>query len=260
MTHTSKSILALSATLAATAQAVMVQVTLENLAPSTPTGLYFGNVWTGFHDGSFDYFDTGTSASATTEAVAEAGDVSALDTDFMSAYASGMSQITGNASGPAGFIFDPGASVSFTIDLDSAMHRYVSFGMMVVPSNDTFLGNDDPTALAIFDGSGTFLGGSWTFTTAMAWDAGTEVNDLADGPAFVMGQTGSAGTTEGGIIGLQDSTSLNALLGTTTAAGSTIGTVNGNLFRISVSAVPEPSSLGLLLGMGALGFVLRRRR
>ena len=57
-----------------------IEITIENLQPAD--GFYFTPVWIGVHDGGFDYFDNGSAASASLEALAEGGDVSGVDADF----------------------------------------------------------------------------------------------------------------------------------------------------------------------------------
>lgn len=241
-----------------TASAINVRVTIENIAPSSPTGLYFTPVWTGFHNGGFDLFNVGSAASPALETVAEVGDPGSLDTLFGGSVTDGISAITANPSGPAGVIYDPGAAITFDLNLDPTNNRFLSFASMLVPSNDTFFAAD---GLEIFDGSGTLVGGSWTFAGTGAYDAGTEDNDLMNGPAFVSGETGTDGmATVGGLIALQSASAISDLGGVLTAAGTTIGTTTGDVFRLSVTAVPEPSALGFLIGLGALFTIARRRR
>ena len=75
---------------------------------------------------------------------------------------------------------DPGQSVSLNITLDNnnlANTRYFSYASMIVPSNDGFIGNEDATAIEIFDGEGNFLGADIIVLGDEVWDAGTEVND-----------------------------------------------------------------------------------
>ena len=66
--------------LAAQSQALEVQVKIENLSPEG--GLYFTPVWVGFHDGNFDVYDQGSTASEGLERFAEDGDFAALRNDF----------------------------------------------------------------------------------------------------------------------------------------------------------------------------------
>ena len=235
------------------AQSVTVNVTFENLSPAG--GLYLTPVFTGFHDGGFDLFDSGGSASAGLEDIAEIGQTGTLATAFGLAQPNGLSA-TSAPGGP----FAPGSSLTVQFTLDPTDHRYLAFATMVVPSNDTFLGNADP--IELFDAGGNLMPLSLTLTGAQAWDAGTEVNDVADGPAFVVGQVGTDGTTEGGTIALLPTNGLDSFIGVSTAAGPTLTSAlsGGDLFRLTVTAVPEPSMVALLVGLAALGAALRRRR
>ena len=47
-------------TVAQTASAAKIKVTIDNLAPAG--GVYFTPVWVGFHDGSFDSYNPGLSS------------------------------------------------------------------------------------------------------------------------------------------------------------------------------------------------------
>lgn len=236
------------------AQAFMVNVTFENLAPAG--GLSLTPVFTGFHDGTWDMFNAGAMASSAVEAVAEVGMTSAIESEFQAAQVSGIF----GTSAPGG-PFTPGTTHTVTFALDPVANRYMSLLSMVVPSNDTFIGNDDPMAFELFDGVGQFVGGAWTFTGAMTWDSGTEVNDTMNGPAFVMGQAGSSGLSEGGSIMVQPLNGLDSFIGVTTAASYELtGALTGApLFRVSVTAVPEPAAVAALAGLVALGLVIRRR-
>lgn len=237
------------------AQSFTVNITLENLGPSG--GLYLTPVFTGFHDGSFDIFDAGTAASSALEDVAEIGVTSGLESLFAASQgSSGIFATTANG-GP----FAPGSSTSFQLTLDVSANRYLSFASMVIPSNDTFLGNDD--AIELFDAMGNFNAVSLTYTGAMAYDAGTELNDASVGPAFVVGQVGTDGGAEGGVVMLQsDLSALDEFIGASLPVGGTLGSAlsSSDLFRISVTAIPEPGMVGPLLGLAVLGLVIRRRR
>jgi len=222
------------------ASAVPVTVTIENLATSDPQGLYFTPVWTGFHAGSFDLFDSGSAAGSELETIAEVGDPSALDGLFSSMVPNGVSMIQNDPGGPGPGVFAPGSSSSFTIELDPANHRYMNFASMAIPSNDTFIANG--MAAELFDSAGNFRGAqSWVVRGNETYDAGTEVNNSADGPAFVMGQDGAAGTAEGGVITMQTADGLDDFIGATTPPGTTIGTglTSEPLFRITVAMSGE---------------------
>ena len=241
----------------------MVRITFENLASVSPTGLYNGPLWLGFHDGSFDLFNSGTVASPAIEALAELGDSSLVGTAFAAAQPLGQSLTLNNPGGPGPGLFTPGSSRSILLDLDAMAQRYLSFGAMVVPSNDTFIANADPMALSLFNPMGAFLGTqSWTLTGANLWDSGTETNVPGDGAAFVAGVNALLGGAEGGVIHSQPLDGLDNTIGLTTPAGTVIGEALSSdpLFRITVSsAVPEPSTYGLI-GAAVLGCLVASRR
>jgi len=135
--------LALAATLVSTALAVDVRVTIRNLSPDSSVAL--SPFTLAAHNGSFDAFDVSSAARAGIEDVAELGDGANLSAEATAAPASAAiatAIATQGGFGPG--IFRPGASGSIVLSLDPAMHRYLSYGSMVVPSNDAFLGNDSP--------------------------------------------------------------------------------------------------------------------
>src|SRR5262245_32554188 len=102
---------------ALTAAGVDVRVTIQSLAP--PGGTYFTPVWIGFHDGTFDLFDSGSPASAALERVAEDGNNAPLSAAFAASGAGGADATlqSGGAIPP----FGPGQSASVTFSLDPAM-------------------------------------------------------------------------------------------------------------------------------------------
>jgi hypothetical protein len=211
--------------MAAPAMAQTVQVRVENLAPDG--GFSFSPLWLGFHDGSFDMFDAGAQARDLDgiQQIAELADAGPLGTRF------GMEQPMGVAglivSGAGAPPFEPGESASMVFDVgDATQNRFMSYASMVVPSNDLFIGNDD--AREIFDAAGNFNG---PFTIEIygrnVWDAGTEVNDITDGPAFIAGADATAGTPEFENVSLFFSRPgadgyLASIVGQTTPTGATI--------------------------------------
>jgi len=95
---------------------------------------------------------------------------------------------------------------------------------MVIPSNDTFIGNDNPTAYQIFDSNGDFLGTNGVFEIQVTniYDAGTEVNDASanGGGAFIPGADEFLGAVENGVVTL--ASDLSEFQGITTPNGFTI--------------------------------------
>ncbi len=241
---------------AATGETVTVDVT--NMQPDG--GFTFSPPWVAFHDGTFDAFDSGSAASAAVEAVAELGDGSLLTADLG---ASGVAGMATSPDAPPPII--PGETGSLMLDIgDATVNRYFSFASMLVPSNDFFLGNDDPMAYEVFDASGNFLGPlTIQVYSDDAWDAGTEVNDITFGPAFIVGQDATAGTSEDGVVtplfdvaGVDDY--LASIVGMETPIGTlTDGLMPGELVA-TINITPEPGSLALVVVGMALAVTRRR--
>jgi len=236
-----------------------VRVTVTNDAGSG--GLYFTPVWTGFHNGTFDLFDSGSPASAGLENLAENGDVSTLNSEFGSANGRLSNTLT-SASGIGPGLFDPGRSASFDISLDEVDNRYLSFASMILPSNDAFIGNGDPTSIELFDAMGNFNGPiTLTILGANVYDSGSELNDTMGAPFSMIGGT-STDTADGVSLHAGLDNFLGSELGNgdllTTAFGASTG-----IATITVSAVPEPSSYAAIAGvfmLAAAVYTRRRRR
>ena len=231
-----------------------VRITVENVQPDD--GFYATPLWVGFHDGNFDYFDEGASASGAVEALAEGGMLDLLIAQF-EAESSGKNGVLAN---PAGFgggpVLDPGEMSSMIFDLDAG-DRFLSFGSMVIPSNDGFFGNDSGTAFEVLDAAGNFnFSGPIELTLAQLWDGGTELNN---GLGAAFSATGGTATDTTDPIALHGG--LDNFDGTNTADGTTINFANASaspVLRISISAVPEPGSMIALVALG--GIVIARRR
>ena len=259
--------IALSCCLSTTAMAqTQVQVTVENLQPGN--GFFLTPFFAGFHDGSFDIFDSGTAASLSNELLAEDGILddgmgNGLINDF-AANGVGQQSVFTNADGFGGApVIDPGESVSqvFSLDADS---RFFSYATMVIPTNDTFFANAN--ALELLDAAGNFNGTQViSLSLADAYDAGTEVNN-SSGAAF---SNGDPSTDENGVIvrindPLSGQGDLSAIDGLQSVAGTEIdltAAINSPFLRITIEsvAIPEPSSLALLGSVGLIGLARRRR-
>lgn len=252
----------------AASQAVQVRVTVTNLAPENSVSL--APLRFGFGAGTFDSFDAGSSvepgflfgeadiSTAPIVSVAEGGSGSTWLPTFMS---EDPTADVLSLPGPAG-PFLPGASNSAVFEIDPS-NRFFTFGTMVVPSNDHFLGNDDPMAFEVFDASGNLLINSIIQNADEIWDAGSETEDPANA-AFLVGGTNANRVNEGDPVQFNFA-DLAAFDGLETAAGyffdfSTLS-ADTPVIGISFEIVPEPASVGLAL-LGALGLVgapLRRR-
>ncbi|MCA9213725.1 MAG: spondin domain-containing protein [Planctomycetales bacterium] len=241
---------------AATSHATELMVTVENLQP--PGGLFFTPTWVGFHDGTFDPFDAGGTASDAIEAIAEGGDTAPLSASFAGHGVDGTIA-PGTPFGPSGSAFGGTASAMFTVD--PASNGYISFASMIIPSNDAFFGNDDPMAYKLFDMNGNFAGPlTITINGSDIWDAGSEVNNKMGGAAFSA--LGGDSVDDSGMIAMHSG--LDEFIGTETANGEMISSAFGAdtaIARITVTQVPEPGTLALasIGGLALVGLGRRRR-
>ncbi|NEO70017.1 spondin domain-containing protein [Moorena sp. SIO3H5] len=217
------------------AAAITLKVTMTNLAPTQGQGI--APVWFGFHDGSFDLFDEGASASFAIEVMAEDGIVGnaqgRIPPDFVADFIAegadpialtnaNQNSIASNfATSPASLgggyqdllFFDRRVDPYFgvqlsgettsrvvTLDGDSSGLRYFSYAGMIFPTNDGFIANDDSKAIEVFDGDGNFLGADFIVLGSEVWDAGTEVND--EDPVNVPYDLANlfSSTPEGGVV------------------------------------------------------------
>jgi hypothetical protein len=249
------------ALLAAQAVAVEVRVTIENLAPENSVAL--SPFLVAGQDGTVDTFDVGAAASAGIEDVAELGNGDNLTAEITSAQGTAAIQTVKAIEGGFGpGIFRPGAKGWKVLSLDPTMHRYLTYGAMVVPSNDAFLGNDSPTAVELFDAMGNFVATDFTLTGEDIWDAGTEVNQLF-GAAYVDGQNAGEGTPEGGVVHSPDLAALfSTYEGSMTPAEDTFSVLpmaDTPIASFSFEVVPEPSTLTLVV-LGVISVMAFGRR
>ncbi len=192
-------------TIASTATAVTLKVSVENIGPTN--GSILPPVWVAFQDGSFDTFDVGAPASSGIKDLAEDG-ISGLESTFLgdspilsgvyniipqnstisSLFAGSSAGINGGVQGvlspdpdiqlyPNAPVLFPGQTSTKTITLNGSVanHRYFNYVSQVFPSNDAFIGNDHP--IEIFDAEGKFIGANFIVLGNQVLDAGTTVND-----------------------------------------------------------------------------------
>ena len=236
-------------------QAADIQVTFTNNAPTG--GTYLTPAWVGFHDGRFDAFSAGTGASLGIETIAEVGDPSALSAIFAG---SGVDSVAGAA--PVA----PGSTVRTVVSLaEDGSNSFFSFASMVLPSNDFFIGNDNPITTSIaglLDGTFSRI----SVDVISVYDAGTEVNDFAtsagNGLFGIPGGNAPAGTDEMGVIAIVTS---DAYSGFANDGGADLSGLNFSdydslaTFTLSAAPVPVPAALPLLLSaVGGLSLIRRR--
>ncbi|MFN3192920.1 MAG: spondin domain-containing protein [Aureliella sp.] len=233
---------------------VDVTVTFQNLAPTN--SISYAPIHVGFGNGTFDAFTVGNPATGGIVPLAETGSGAQWMADFTAAEANA---VTGSLGAPP---ILPGASVSNTFRIDTDVNQFFTFAGMVLPSNDLFIGNDNPQAFQLLDGAGNLLVNQINQSAAQIWDANSE-QAIPANAAFIVGSNAGDRVPEGGNVAF-DFSELQAYDGLNTPAYEfdadliTATTAIGR-FSFSATAVPEPGSLSLL-GLVGLGIMVRRRR
>ncbi len=241
------------AAMPALAKPVNITITVTNLA--APNSVSLAPLRFGFNNGTFDAFDEGGTANAATISIAEGGG----GADWFPAFAAAdPTAVLGSTAGPQ----TPGFTQSLTFRVNTSVNPFFTFAAMVVPSNDFFIGNDDPTEYRLFDAAGNLLISQIDQSASDIWNAGSEVFDpLA--AAFLQIGNNDLRTPEGGVVGFNFA-ELARFDGLTTAAGYVFTSglsANSPIYHItfSVTDIPAPASLALF-GLGAAGIAVTRRR
>ncbi|MEM9373443.1 MAG: spondin domain-containing protein [Planctomycetota bacterium] len=171
---------------AGTANASVIDINIENTL--SDGGFFFTPVWVAAHNGGFDSYDGGAFSFPGITEVAEIGSTAQITSDFAASAAglAGGVDATVTATSQDAPVFSPGESSSFSLDVgDSSVNRYFSYASMLVPSNDLFFANGNPTAIELFDAAGNFLGPRVIEIYGSDLnDNGTEVNSAANDAAF----------------------------------------------------------------------------
>ena len=186
-----------------------VRVLVENVVSqgTEDTSVFFSPVWVGFHDGNYNLFNIGGTATPGLERLAEdaifepTDDFSeTISTEFADSGAGSTAGVIPSSSGGG---FTLGSLGIGAFNVDETQGRYLTYGSMILPSNDAFFGNESPLAREVFDNAGNFLGPDFTVSGDRVWDAGTEENDEIPENTAELGQTTpNTGTAENGTVRL----------------------------------------------------------
>lgn len=248
--------LILTGTLApVSSHAAMLRITVE-----APSNLGLAPALLSFHDGSNDFFDTGSAASAGLEELAEVGSTGTLQGSLTSG-----DNITIANGGP----FFPGSSNTVTFNV-SDTNTMLSFAAMLLPSNDWFIGNNNA-----IDVSSVLLGGfgsTLTLDFARVYDAGTEAEDFAFSPGNGIIGIDTMASPPGGTVTSDPISLVSASdpfgsfanispgsFDSTIYDFNAAGVGNTVLGRVTLTNIPEPGTT-LLSALGVMGIALRRRR
>ncbi|MBU2878585.1 spondin domain-containing protein [Aliiglaciecola sp. 3_MG-2023] len=258
---------ALGACLSLSANATTIQVQVSSLFDDG--GLAMTPVWLGFHDGMYDAFDAGSVASSSLQSLAENGMTAGIEADFAMSNPMGVQSVLAAPTGAAP-VFEPGeTATSGLLEIEAMSSGYFSFLSMLIPTNDAFIGNDNPMAYSLFNDDGNFVGLDILVLGSSVYDSGTELN-RGFGAPFLQGAEAEARQNENGVVtfhnGLEVLPGGLAIIGGTTATGYTLDqaaadfTASGfEVARITVSQVPEPATLGFF-AIGLLGLMARIKR
>jgi hypothetical protein len=144
-------------------------ITAESQAPIY--GVWFSPIWAGIHNGGFDFFNVGETAADSVRFLAESSDLGPIRSQFSNNTRNNVFQTS-----TGGGNISPGdeRETCFSIDEnDLTQDLYLSYAAAVLPSNDAFIGNNNPTQYKIYDASDEELE-DVQFCVNEVLDAGTE--------------------------------------------------------------------------------------
>ena len=229
-----------------------IEITLTNLQEGD--GALLTPVFVATQNGVYDFFDVGGTASASLESLAEDGATGARIAEALAS--GGVGQAVATANGPIA----PGESRTITLFADPTdpNTQFLSYATMVIPSNDAFIGNDDPTQFDLFDDDGNLItrtgSNAFVVTGDEVLDAGTEVNDEVPANTAALAQSSpNTGVTEGGLIrqheGFQGSDRLGGDIGNILAArpDADFTLPGANVLQIEVGSAAEETGFAIEL-------------
>ena len=229
-----------------------IEIRVTNLAVAD--GSLLTPVVVATQNGIYDQFDVGSAASESIERLAEDG-----TTGPRIAAALGSGGV-GEAQATAGGPLAPGESrvLTFFADPSDPLTQYLSYASMVIPSNDAFIGNDDPMQLDLFDENGSLIRrvgeDAYIVTGDDVYDAGTEVNDeIPENTAALAQAAPNTGVTENGLIrqheGFQGSERLGGPVGNVLTArpGSDFTIEGSQVLSIEVDSAAQETGFSLQL-------------
>ncbi len=239
----------------ASAGPVKIQVTVTNMAPTNSVS--FAPLRVGFNNGTYDSFNNGQAAGQPIISIAEGGSGADWFPDFAANDPTAtLGTIVPNPAGP----LLPGQTASSIFTVDPSLNRYFTFASMVVPSNDHFIGNDDPMEYMLFDENGNLALNAISVLGLDVWDAGSEVNGVF-GAAFLVGSNNDDRIAENGVVSF-DFMGLDVFNGALTGGGYLFDRQFGafdEIYRISFTIVPIPAP-GAIALFGLVGIAGPRRR
>ncbi len=250
----------------AVAQNTQVQITITNTGPTG--GAWIMRPWIGLHDGAFSTFTVGQPAASGVQHIAEDGITGDPANTLPPSNACVGVPTVYNASMPCQYaIFNsygkhgqqaslgnptaPGGSLSktFTVNPNDPNSQYLSYLVMIVPSNDAFFGSDTAHPIQLFK-NGVFNGGNGPITIPVKFsdilDSGTEVNTETSSDTAFLGQsvpgTGTHPDTNS-VIHVHDAFGSNILNGSNMFGGmlNTFGMMNypGQIALITIQEVKQ---------------------